>query len=168
MADSPSLQVSLDASGLRTEMQSIETLARGMGSALTAAFRDAALEGGSLGEVLRGLASRISDLALSAALRPVDTFFSGVFRSALGGSSTAFTSGGLAAPTYLRPPAAADLAQRRGPAPSPSADTVGTNSGGPVHVTVNIATPDLESFRRSEAQVTATLARAVARGRRGL
>jgi phage-related minor tail protein len=41
-------------------------------------------------------------------------------------------------------------------------------SGRPVQVTVNIATPDAESFRRSEAQVAAALARAVARGRRGL
>jgi phage-related minor tail protein len=39
---------------------------------------------------------------------------------------------------------------------------------GPVQVTVNIATPDAESFRRSEAQVAAALARAVARGQRGL
>jgi len=38
----------------------------------------------------------------------------------------------------------------------------------PVAVTVNIATPDADSFRRSEAQVAASLARAVARGRRAL
>jgi phage-related minor tail protein len=38
----------------------------------------------------------------------------------------------------------------------------------PLAVTVNIATPDADSFRRSEAQVAAALARAVSRGRRGL
>lgn len=38
----------------------------------------------------------------------------------------------------------------------------------PPAVTINIATPDVESFRRSEAQVAASLARAVARGRRAL
>ena len=38
----------------------------------------------------------------------------------------------------------------------------------PVQVTVNIATPDADSFRRSEAQVATALARAVARGQRGL
>ena len=38
----------------------------------------------------------------------------------------------------------------------------------PVQVTVNIATPDADSFRRSEAQEAAALARAVARGQRGL
>ncbi len=46
---------------------------------------------------------------------------------------------------------------------------VRTGGGGrPVSVTVNIATPDAASFRRSEAQVSAALARAVARGQRGM
>ncbi|WP_232631670.1 phage tail tape measure protein [Methylobacterium sp. Leaf118] len=48
---------------------------------------------------------------------------------------------------------------------------LGVAAGGterPVSVTVNIATPDIEGFRRSEAQVAARLARAVARGRRAL
>ncbi|MBO1907091.1 phage tail tape measure protein [Microvirga sp. 3-52] len=40
--------------------------------------------------------------------------------------------------------------------------------GRPVSVTVNVSTPDAESFRRSEAQVSAALARAVARGQRGM
>jgi lambda family phage tail tape measure protein len=46
---------------------------------------------------------------------------------------------------------------------------VRTGGGGrPVSVTVNIATPNADSFRRSEAQVSAALARAVARGQRGM
>ncbi len=44
----------------------------------------------------------------------------------------------------------------------------GGGGGRPVSVTVNIATSDAESFRRSEAQVSAALARAVARGQRGM
>lgn len=36
------------------------------------------------------------------------------------------------------------------------------------HVTVNIATPDAGSFRRSEVYITGQIARAVARGQRGL
>jgi hypothetical protein len=35
-------------------------------------------------------------------------------------------------------------------------------------VNFNITSPDADSFRKSEAQVTAMLARAVGRGRRGL
>jgi phage-related minor tail protein len=43
-------------------------------------------------------------------------------------------------------------------------------SGGsrPVAVTVHVTTPDVEGFRRSEAQVSASIARAVARGQRAL
>ncbi|MDK9698363.1 MAG: phage tail tape measure protein, partial [Siculibacillus sp.] len=45
---------------------------------------------------------------------------------------------------------------------------VSAAGGTATQVTVNITTPDLASFRRSEAQVTGMLARAVGRGRRGL
>ena len=44
---------------------------------------------------------------------------------------------------------------------------VGAGGGGTA-VTVNISTPDVESFRRSDAQISTALARAVARGQRGL
>ncbi|WP_262027651.1 phage tail tape measure protein [Microvirga sp. Mcv34] len=44
----------------------------------------------------------------------------------------------------------------------------GAGGGRPLSVTVNVSTPDAESFRRSEAQVSAALARAVARGQRGM
>ena len=40
--------------------------------------------------------------------------------------------------------------------------------GRAVSVTVNVATPDAQSFQRSEAQVSAAIARAVARGQRAL
>lgn len=38
----------------------------------------------------------------------------------------------------------------------------------PTQVTINIATNDAESFRKSQVQITSALARAVARGQRGL
>jgi phage-related minor tail protein len=46
--------------------------------------------------------------------------------------------------------------------------SAGGQGGRPVSVTVNVQTPDAESFRRSEGQVSAAIARAVARGRRTL
>jgi phage-related minor tail protein len=49
---------------------------------------------------------------------------------------------------------------------------LGVRAGGgqarPLNVVVQVSTPDAESFRRSEAQVSAAIARAVARGRRAL
>ncbi|MBL8575469.1 MAG: phage tail tape measure protein [Hyphomicrobiaceae bacterium] len=43
----------------------------------------------------------------------------------------------------------------------------GGTAGRAVNVTVNISTPDVEGFRKAEAQVSGMLARAVGRGRRG-
>ena len=40
--------------------------------------------------------------------------------------------------------------------------------GNPVHITFNVATPDAESFRRSETQMAALLSRALAQGQRNL
>jgi hypothetical protein len=37
-----------------------------------------------------------------------------------------------------------------------------------VSITVNVSTPDAESFRRSEGQIAAMLSRAVSRGQRNL
>lgn len=46
---------------------------------------------------------------------------------------------------------------------------VAAQSGGAAtNVTMNVTTPDATSFRRSQAQMTSMLARAVGRGRRGL
>ena len=52
-----------------------------------------------------------------------------------------------------------------------TAGRLGVAAGGAaqtVQVTFNVTTPDAQSFSKSEAQVTAMLARAVGRGRRGL
>jgi phage-related minor tail protein len=45
---------------------------------------------------------------------------------------------------------------------------VAAQGGGGVAVTFNVTTPDADSFRRSESQVAAMLARAVALGQRNL
>jgi phage-related minor tail protein len=45
---------------------------------------------------------------------------------------------------------------------------VRAGGGGDMHITFNVTTPDADSFRRSETQVAALLARAVALGQRNL
>ena len=64
--------------------------------------------------------------------------------------------------------AEAILPLARGPDGRLGVRASGSASARPVSVTVNVAAADAEGFRRSEAQVAAALARAVARGRRGL
>lgn len=95
-----------------------------------------------------------------------------------GGRVVPFASGGVvAAPTFFPMGRDAGLMGEAGPeAIMPLArgpdGRLGVRAGGggqrPLSVTMNIATPDAESFRRSETQVAASLARAVARGQRGM
>jgi phage-related minor tail protein len=164
------VNVQVDASALRRELTEAERLSRSFGSALGDALEAGVVKGRSLGDVLRGLGARLSEIALSAALKPVENAFGSIFssltRGALGGVSP-FGQAGLSTPSSL----GAGLA---GVTPAPAAQGFGDSPRVPAPssfagpVTVNISTPDAESFRRSEAQVTAALARAVARGRRGL
>jgi len=44
----------------------------------------------------------------------------------------------------------------------------GAGGGGSVHVTMNVSTPDAESFQRSKSQIAAQLSRAMSRGNRNL
>ncbi|HHL22093.1 MAG TPA: phage tail tape measure protein, partial [Aliiroseovarius sp.] len=47
---------------------------------------------------------------------------------------------------------------------------LGVRGGGgrPVNITMNISTPDVEGFRRSQGQIATQMARAIARGQRNL
>lgn len=93
-------------------------------------------------------------------------------------SVTPFAAGGvIGAPAYFPLAGGLGLAGEAGPeAVLPLARGSGGRlgvavSGGNVpapSVTVQIATPDAESFRRSEAYITGQIARAVSRGQRGL
>ena len=89
-----------------------------------------------------------------------------------------FADGGIvASPTYFGAGSSLGLMGERGAeaimplarGPNGQLGVVANGAAGrATHVTVNIQTPDVEGFRRSETQVAAALARAVARGRRGL
>lgn len=87
-----------------------------------------------------------------------------------------FAKGGIvAAPSYFPMPGAIGLMGERGaeailPLARGADGRLGVagpgGNAGPISVHVHVSTPDAESFRRSEAQVAAAIARAVARGRR--
>ncbi|WP_342150998.1 phage tail tape measure protein [Methylorubrum sp. SB2] len=128
---------------------------------------------------VKGLVETLLSSSTASAASPKAFARGGVLDGLGSGSARVrpFAAGGVvAAPTYF--PLGGDLGLvgeagpeailplRRG-----SDGRLGVAAGGaerPVAVTVNIATPDIEGFRRSEAQVAARLARAVARGRRAL
>ncbi|MDB5512501.1 MAG: transfer agent orfg11 [Enterovirga sp.] len=93
-----------------------------------------------------------------------------------GGAVVPFASGGIvASPTYFPLGRGMGLMGEAGPeavmplARGPDGRLgIRADAGAPTTVTVNITATDLDSFKRSEAQVSAALARAVARGRRAL
>jgi hypothetical protein len=132
-------------------LRELEGLADGFGRAMTSAFRQAAFEGRKLEDVLRSIALSLSGRALSAALAPIGQGIGDAIGGVFGAGAVA--RGGPVGGGAARPASGARPAARQGQAP--------------VHVTFNVTTPDAQSFRRAEAEVSAMLARAVARGRRG-
>lgn len=176
--DGRSVIVSVDADlgGLERALGDTDRIARGFGRSLSAALEGATVRGRSLSDVLRGLGTRLTDLALKSALRPLESGLSGLFQGLVSNVMPFAKGGVVGAPTYFpmaggrmglmgEAGAEAIMPLARGP---DGRLGMRASGGGAGAITVNIQTPDAESFRRSEAQVSAALARAVARGRRGL
>jgi Phage-related minor tail protein len=186
------LRVDVDFEGADAALAELEARARSFGSALMGALRGAIVDGRSLEDVLRGLAARLSEIGLSAGLAPLERLVSSTaanLTSGLGrllplaqggipGRVTPFAEGGIVgAPSLFAMPggeiglmgeagAEAILPLARGA--DGRLGVASTGGQGAVQVTFNVTTPDAGSFRKSEAQLTAMLARAVARGGRGL
>jgi len=178
--------------GLQTRTDALVVSAGGFSSAMTGAFTQATAGGRQLDDVLKGLALRLSSLAVSAAFKPLASGLFGGLNSLLGGlfpssgsvnlaaamgAIKPFAAGGvIGTPSYF--PLASGglgLAGEAGPEAimplTRGADGrlgVAMNGGGAANVTVQISTPDADSFRRSEAYLTGQIARAVARGQRSL
>lgn len=147
-------------------------------------FGSAAASGRSFNDVLSTIAQSLTRTALRTGTKALAeglvSGLSGMFSGAFGGAGTVapFAQGGVvASPTYFASGGAMGLMGERGaeaimPLARGADGRLGVVAQGagarPVAVTVNIAAQDIESFRRSEAQITGALARAVARGQRNL
>lgn len=170
-----------------TELTAAERATRGLsaslGQGLRRAIEDAVFGARSLGDALRGVGLGLARDALRQALAPAQAavgqglsgLLAGAAGAALGGSGLrAFAKGGVVDGATVFPMAGgAGLMGEAGPEAilplSRGPDgRLGVNGGGGVTVTINVQTADADSFRRSAPQVASALARAVARGRRGL
>ncbi len=173
--DRPLAGTMAGAEALGPVLDDLEARARSFGAALTGALRSAAVDGRGLEDVLKGLALRISDIGLSAGLKPLEGLLSSGI-AGLAAGVTPFAKGGVvAAPTYF--PAAgglglmgeagaeAILPLQRGP---DGALGVAAATGGGASIVFNVTANDAASFMRSEGQIAAMLTRAVGRGQRGL
>ena len=187
MTETVDIALQVDTRSAMAALGAAEVSARGFSSALASAFTGLAVQGKDLGTVLEQLATRLANLALTAALKPLETSLTSLLSGAGGlgfasggvigeGQVKPFARGGVvAAPTYFPLGASLGLMGEKGaeailPLARGADGRLGVRSSdgaGRGPVTVNIATPDLSGFRRSDAYVSGLVARAVARGQRG-
>jgi phage-related minor tail protein len=181
--------IDADTTALQAELRTAASLGRQFSTALTGAFEGIAIKGRSVAEVLKGLALRLSDLVLKAAFKPLEQgfggFVSGLLSGGLGFAKGGVFQGGMPVPFakggVIQSPIAFPLgAGRMGIAGERGAEAILPLSRGPdgrlgvaaprgaasMQITFNIATPDADSFRRSETQIAAMVARATALGQR--
>lgn len=184
--------VKADTSAFEREMKAASGTGRQFSNVLVNAFEGIAIKGRGVGDVLKSLALGLSNLVLKAALKPLGQgfgslltdLFSGNFGFAKGsafqqGLPVPFAKGGV-----IGSPVAFPLGSgRMGIAAERGAEAIMPLSRGPdgrlgvaaqslagggLNVVFNVSSPDADSFRRSETQVAAMLARAVALGQRNL
>ena len=177
---------------MKDQTDALTAAANGFGTAMTKAFTQATAGGKQLDTVLQGLALRVSSLAVSQAFKPIAnalaTTITGGLNALVGGllgtgvtaaqgAVKPFASGGIiGTPSYFPlMSGGVGLAGEAGPEAivplSRGSDgrlgIAMSGAGQPANISVQIATPDPGSFRRSEAYITGQIARAVARGQRG-
>ncbi len=184
------VKVTADTSDLEEKLRSTSRLGQQFSTALVTAFDGIAIKGKSLGDVLKSLALNISQLALKTALQPLTSGLASAFQGLVTGATpfakggviqqgtpVPFASGGVIASPIAFPLAggAMGLAGEKGPEAimplTRGADGrlgVAVPSGDGQQITINISTPDAQSFNRSQTQVAAMIARAAAAGQRNL
>jgi len=188
--DTMTVAVMADTTQFQQQLVDAARMGRQFGNALTSAFDGIAIKGKGVSDVLRSLALNLSQLLLKAALRPLTNSLGSALAGLVGGGvafakggaisqglPVPFASGGVISSPVTFPLAGGrmGLAGERGAeaimplARGPDGRLgVAAQGGGGVSVTLNVTTPDAESFRRSEAQVATMVARAVALGQRNL
>jgi phage-related minor tail protein len=184
-----SVSIEADTSAFQTQLERLQTISGSFGSLLTSGLRSATVSGKELDDVLRKIGMNIAGMALNRGLAPLGNMFNSMFSGLFGGITpfakggvpgqvVPFASGGVvSSPSYfpmggggmgLMAEAGAEAIM---PLQRTADGRLGVAAGGgatPVNVVFNVNAQDAGSFRKSEAQITSMLARAVRRGARSL
>ena len=170
----------------------VNTLSSGIGGGLRRAFDGLVFDGVKLSDALRGVARTMADTVYGVAMKPVQTALGGAIAQGLNGilgGLMPFEKGGAFAQGRVMPFAkggvvaqatafpmrgATGLMGEAGPEAimplSRGADgRLGVQAAGsarPVTVVMNITTPDVQGFQRSQTQIAAQAQRMLARGQR--
>lgn len=180
------VRVALSATG-----HDIATLEQGLSKGLRRAFDGVAFDGMKLSDALKTVAQSMIRTTYSAAIKPVANQFGGMMAQGIGslvegllpfangagfsqGRVMPFANGGVVSgPTTFPMRGGRGLMGEAGPeAIMPLArgadGKLGVRGagGGATTVVMNITTPDVQGFRRSQGQIAAQMSRALGRGNR--
>lgn len=170
----------------------VNVLSSGIGGGLRRAFDGVVFDGMKLSDALKGVARTMVDTVYGIAMKPVQSAVGGLFAQGIngllsgmmpfekGGSFSQgrvmpFAKGGVvSSPTSFAMRGGSGLMGEAGPeAIMPLArgadGRLGVQAGGggrAVTVVMNVTTPDVAGFQRSQAQIAAQAARALSRGQR--
>jgi phage-related minor tail protein len=168
--------VAANVDGLTTKTVALTSAATTFAKTMTQAFASSSASGQKFDDVLKALAGKMTSLA-SNPTTGVASGLQGIVSGLIGNVSNVkpFAAGGIiGTPSYFPMAGGTGLAGEAGPeaimplqrAADGSLGVAAQGGGNVIHV--QIATPDADSFRRSESYVTGQIARAVARGQRNL
>jgi phage-related minor tail protein len=169
----------------------VNTLSSGISGGLRKAFDGLVFDGMKLNDALKSVANTIVDTVYSIAIKPVTGALGGLLAQGVAGVMGAgmpfangaafsqgkvmpFAKGGIVgSPTTFPMRGGRGLMGEAGPeAIMPLArgpdGRLGVQAGGgrAVNVVMNITTPDVQGFQRSQSQVAAQVSRALSRGQR--
>lgn len=169
----------------------VNTLSSGLSGGLRKAFDGLVFDGMKLNDALKSVANTIVDTIYSIAIKPVTGALGGVLAqgvAGLMGAGMPFANGGafsqgkvmpfakggiVGSPTTFPMRGGLGLMGEAGPEAimpltrGPDGRLGVQSAGGrAVNVVMNITTPDVQGFQRSQSQVAAQVSRALARGQR--
>jgi phage-related minor tail protein len=172
-------------------MKELRKSSEAFGKSLSDAFAKGIVDGKRLEDVLKNIGKALAESTLKTALKPLELSLASAFEKGFSNLFSGLNPFGDAPnqPLNIRPFAAGGVIGS--PTYFPMADSIGlmgergaeaimplargndgrlgvraTGGAGGASIVINITTPDVEGFRRSEAQLSAAMARALARGNR--
>jgi len=171
--------------------QDVQTLEKGLSKGLRKAFDGVVFDGLKLSDALKTVAQSLVSTTYNAALKPVTNHFGGLISQGVGslvqgilpfadgapfsqGRVMPFANGGVVSSATTFPMrGGTGLMGEAGPeaimplARGPDGKLgVRGGAGGGVTVNMNISTPDVQGFSRSQAQIAAQMSRALSSGNR--
>lgn len=189
MAEDVTVAIQADTAPFQAALENLQKLSGNFGTRLTGALKGAAVSGRELDDVLSRIGINLAGMALEQGLKPLQSLAGSLFSGLLGGASgllpfakggvpgqvVPFASGGVvSAPSYFPLGGNVGLMGEAGSeailplqrAADGRLGVAAAGGGAPVNVVFNVTAQDAASFRKSEAQITGMLARAVSRGTR--